>query len=105
MAKRYSETTTNWGETEIFGVTLKIGSQVTFAIEVSDHYPVEEGHLRRSTTRKLTIVDPERYLEWHRSKLAAQIEEMRRVQESEQVSSTKVGELRDQEDESKETEE
>lgn len=80
---------------------LKVDSQVTFAIEVSDHYPDEIDHLRRSTTRKLTIVTPKDYLEWHRLKLAAQIEEMLRLQEAEKLSSTKVGEIKTQEDPSK----
>ncbi len=76
---------------------LKPGTQVTFALEVADHHPDREGHLRRSATRQLTIVEPERYLEWYRAELAAQNEELKRSRDSEVISSSKVKEIKAQE--------
>jgi hypothetical protein len=38
--------------------------RVVFAVEVGDRHPSGAAHLRRSVSRQLTIVEPERYLEW-----------------------------------------
>ena len=66
---------------------LEPGKQITFAIEVADYNPDQDAHRRRSATRQLTIVDPERYLEWYRAELAAQQEELKRSRDSEKVTS------------------
>ena len=52
---------------------------------------------RRSATRHLTIVDDERYMQWYRTELASQHDEIKRAQGIEQVSSTKIKEIKVQE--------
>ncbi|NIP97723.1 MAG: hypothetical protein GWO24_31530 [Akkermansiaceae bacterium] len=78
---------------------LKPGTQVTVAVEVADHHPDRENHRRRSASRVLTIVEPERYLEWYRAELAAQNEELKRSRDAEVISSGKVKEIKTQEGE------
>lgn len=76
---------------------LKPGSQITFAVEVADYHPDRDAHRRRSATRQLTIVEPERYLEWYRAELAAQKEELKRSRAAEIVSSKVVKQIKTEE--------
>ncbi len=78
---------------------LKLLSNVTFAIKVSDLYPDEKSHHRRSATRQMTIVDKPDYLDWYRAELAAQNEEIKRTRSAEKQSSSKVKQIKVQEDE------
>jgi hypothetical protein len=75
------------------------GVRIAFAIEVGDRNPTRK-HVRRSATRQFTIVEVERYLQWYRGELAAQRDEIKRVRDSEVLSSTEVKQLRKQETES-----
>ena len=77
---------------------LKPGMQIVYSVEVRDLYPVESAHLRRSVNRKISIVDPERYLQWYRSELAAQQDEIKKARQAEVAASTQVKQLREQED-------
>ena len=77
---------------------LKPGSQVTFALEVADHHPDREAHLRRSATRQLTVVEPERYLEWYRTELAAQNDELKRSRDLENAASKVVKQIKVEEE-------
>jgi hypothetical protein len=52
-------------------------------------------------SRQLTIVEPERYLEWYRAELAAQNDEIRRALSIENTASTRVKQLKAQEGPSK----
>ena len=82
---------------------LKPGIKISYALEVKDLYPSPEGtvpHLRRSIARQIEVVEPERYLQWYRSELAAQNDELKRARESEVTASAQVKQLREQEDES-----
>ena len=82
---------------------LKPGIKISYALEVQDLYPSPEGtvpHLRRSIARQIEVVEPERYLQWYRSELAAQNDELKRARESEVTASAQVKQLREQEDES-----
>ncbi|MCP4849365.1 MAG: hypothetical protein GY899_15605 [Verrucomicrobiaceae bacterium] len=82
---------------------LKPGIRISYALEVKDLYPSPEGgvpHLRRSIAREIEVVEPERYLQWYRSELAAQNDELKRARESELTASSQVKQLREQEDES-----
>ena len=76
---------------------LQTENNVTFAIEVSDHYPSGQQHIRRSASRKLSIVDDERYLQWYRAELAMQLDEVNRARTAEKTSSLKVKEIKKQE--------
>ena len=50
-----------------------------------------------SATRKLSIVDDERYLQWYRAELAMQLDEVNRARTAEKTSSLKVKEIKKQE--------
>jgi hypothetical protein len=76
---------------------LKPAMQITFAVVVGDLHPDAELRKRRSVTRHLSIVEPERYLQWYRAELAAQAEAIKRAQSAERVSSTKVKQIKVQE--------
>ena len=82
---------------------LKPGMRISYALEVKDLYPSPEGtvpHLRRSITREIEVVEPERYLQWYRSELAAQNDELKHARDSELTASSQVKQLREQEDDS-----
>ena len=79
---------------------LKPGMRIMYGIEVGDRHPSGVAHRRRSVTRQLTIVEPERYLQWYRGELAAQNDLIRRALEAEKTSSVRVKELKAQEGES-----
>ena len=74
---------------------LQAGDQVSLWMEVVDLHSKE--HTRRSAMRQLTIVEPERYLQWYRAELAAQRDEIGRARAVEQISSSKVKEIKVQE--------
>ncbi len=76
---------------------LKSPAQIAIAIEVADLHPDSATRKRRSSTRVLTIVEPEAYLEWYRAELAAQAEELKRSRDSEIASSTQVKAIKNQE--------
>ena len=80
---------------------LKEGDQISYQIEVQDLFPGEKKHIRQSATRKISIVTPERYLQWYRSELASQQDEIKRARDSEETASTEVKQLRQQESEEK----
>jgi hypothetical protein len=82
---------------------LRPGIKISYALEVKDLYPSPEGtvpHLRRSIAREIEVVEPERYLQWYRSELAAQNDELKRARDSELTASAQVKQLREQEDDS-----
>ena len=65
---------------------------------VDDLSPDAKRHRRRSAARQFTVVDSERYLQWHRGEVAAaQRDEIKRVRDAERVSSIQVKRLRAQE--------
>ena len=77
--------------------------KISYALEVKDLYPSPEGtvpHLRRSLAREIEVVEPERYLQWYRSELAAQNDELKRARDIEVTASSKVKQLKEQENES-----
>jgi hypothetical protein len=76
---------------------LKPGVQIKLAVEVADRSPDAAEHRRRSATRKLTVVELEKYLAWHQAELTAQLEEIKRVRDREAASSTEVKQLKEQE--------
>ncbi|MDE0596747.1 MAG: hypothetical protein ABGZ49_02755 [Akkermansiaceae bacterium] len=76
---------------------LKTNSRITFALEVADHHPKREAHLRRSATRQLTIVDSETYLLWYRQEVAAQNEELKRSRDQEISASKAVEQMKTEE--------
>ena len=80
---------------------LKPGDQISYQIEVADLFPGEKKHLRQSVTRKISIVTPERYLQWYRAELASQQDEIKRARDSEETASTQVKQLIEQESEEK----
>jgi len=80
---------------------LKPGDQISYQIEVEDLFPGEKKHVRQSVTRKISIVTPERYLQWYRAELASQQDEIKRARDSEETASTQVKQLIDQESEEK----
>lgn len=80
---------------------LKAGDQISYQVEVQDLFPGEKKHIRQSATRKISIVTPERYLQWYRSELASQQDEIKRARDSEKTASTEVKQLRQQESEEK----
>ncbi len=80
---------------------LKPGDQISYQVEVQDLFPGEKKHIRQSATRKISIVTPERYLQWYRSELASQQDEIKRARDSEETASTEVKQLRQQESEEK----
>ena len=80
---------------------LKPGDQISYQIEVEDLFPGEKKHVRQSATRKISIVTPERYLQWYRAELASQQDEIKRARDSEETASTQVKQLIDQESEEK----
>ena len=80
---------------------LKAGDQISYQVEVQDRFPGEKKHIRQSATRKISIVTPERYLQWYRSELASQQDEIKRARDSEETASTEVKQLRQQESEEK----
>ena len=80
---------------------LKAGDQISYQVEVEDLFPGEKKHIRQSATRKISIVTPERYLQWYRSELASQQDEIKRARDSEETASTEVKQLRQQESEEK----
>ncbi len=80
---------------------LKPGDQISYQIEVKDLFPGEKKHIRQSVTRKISIVTPERYLQWYRAELASQQDEIKRARDSEETASTQVKQLIDQESEEK----
>lgn len=80
---------------------LKAGDQISYQVEVQDLFPGEKKHIRQSATRKISIVTPERYLQWYRSELASQQDEIKRARDSEETASTEVKQLRQQESEEK----
>ena len=80
---------------------LKAGDQISYQVEVQDLFPGEKKHIRQSVTRKISIVTPERYLQWYRSELASQQDEIKRARDSEETASTEVKQLRQQESEEK----
>ena len=80
---------------------LKAGDQISYQVEVQDLFPGEKKHIRQSATRKISIVTPERYLQWYRSELASQQDEIKRARDSEETASTEVKQLRHQESEEK----
>lgn len=75
---------------------LEPGVRITFAVEVADRNPAGQRN-RRSAARHFTVVDQERYLEWHRAELAAQRDAIQRVRDREISSSTVVKQLKEQE--------
>ena len=80
---------------------LKAGDKITYQIEVQDLYPGDKKHIRQSATRNISIQTPEKYLQWYRSKLASQQDEIKRARDSEETASTQVKQLRQQESEEK----
>ena len=80
---------------------LKPGDQISYQIEVADLFPGEKKHIRQSVTRKISIVTPERYLQWYRAELASQQDEIKRARDSEETASTQVKQLIEQESEEK----
>ena len=80
---------------------LKAGDQISYQVEVQDLFPGEKKHIRQSATRKISIVTPERYMQWFRSELASQRDEVKRARDSEETASTQVKLLRQQESEEK----
>ena len=80
---------------------LKAGDQISYQVEIQDLFPGEKKHIRQSATRKISIVTPERYLQWYRSELASQQDEIKRARDSEETASTEVKQLRQQESEEK----
>ena len=80
---------------------LKPGDQISYQIEVEDLFPGEKKQVRQSVTRKISIVTPERYLQWYRAELASQQDEIKRARDSEETASTQVKQLIEQESEEK----
>ncbi|MDA7681965.1 hypothetical protein N8603_06240 [Verrucomicrobiales bacterium] len=80
---------------------LKPGDQISYQIEVQDLFPGEKKHIRQSISRKISIVTPERYLQWYRAELASQQDQIKRARDSEETASTQVKQLRQQESEEK----
>ncbi|HIG85327.1 MAG TPA: hypothetical protein EYG40_02950 [Verrucomicrobia bacterium] len=80
---------------------LKPGDQILYQIEVEDLFPGEKKHVRQSVARKISIVTPERYLQWYRAELASQQDEIKRARDSEETASTQVKQLIEQESEEK----
>ena len=80
---------------------LKPGDQISYHIEVEYLVPGEMKHVRQSVTRKISIVTPERYLQWYRAELASQQDEIKRARDSEETASTQVKQLIEQESEEK----
>ncbi|NCG27733.1 MAG: hypothetical protein GWP42_09345 [Verrucomicrobiales bacterium] len=80
---------------------LKPGDQISYQIEVEDLFPGEKKQVRQSVTRKISIVTPERYLQWYRAQLASQQDEIKRARDSEETASTQVKQLIEQESEEK----
>ncbi|MFP6657577.1 MAG: hypothetical protein VB853_05310 [Pirellulales bacterium] len=76
---------------------LKPGMQITFRIVVDDLHPASAHRVRRSAERHLSIVEPERYLQWYRGELAAQTAAIKRARDAETVSSIKVKQIKVQE--------
>ena len=77
---------------------LKPDDRISFAIEVADRHPERESHLRRTAERQLTIVTPERYLEWYRTEYGSQIEELKRSRNQELAAQKAVNQLQTEED-------
>jgi len=75
---------------------LRDGQVLQFHVEVSDRYP-RQPHVAQSAARRLTIVNPERYLEWFRRELDAQRDEVQKAREAEEQAATQVRELKQQE--------
>jgi hypothetical protein len=80
---------------------LKPGDQILYQIEIEDLFPGEKKHVRQSVARKISIVTPERYLQWYRAELASQNDEIKRARDSEETASTQVKQLIEQESEEK----
>ena len=80
---------------------LKPGDQILYQIEIEDLFPGEKKHVRQSVARKISIVTPERYLQWYRAQLASQNDEIKRARDSEETASTQVKQLIEQESEEK----
>ena len=63
---------------------LKVGDTVSFAVEVSDRYPGEQGpHVVRSETRRITFLSKEQYLEQikkQRDRLLSRVQSVYRQQ-------------------------
>ena len=76
---------------------LKPNDRISFAIEVADHHPDREIHLRRTAPRQLTIVTPETYLDWYRAEYGAQIEELKRSRNQELAAQKAVIQLQTEE--------
>ena len=77
---------------------LEPDDRISFAIEVADRHPERESHLRRTAERQLTIVTPERYLEWYRTEYGSQIEELKRSRNQELAAQKAVNQLQIEED-------
>jgi len=80
---------------------LKPGDQISYQIEVEDLFPGEKKHVRQSVVRKISIVTPERYLQWYRAELASQQDEIKKARDNEETASTQVKQLIEQETEEK----
>ena len=80
---------------------LKPGDQISYQIEIQDLFPGEKKHIRQSKSRKISIVTPERYLQWYRAQLASQQDQIKTARDSEGTASTQVKQLRQQESEEK----
>ena len=75
---------------------LEDGFSLTYWIEVTDNRP-DEPHVSRSEKRNLEILSADRYRDWFREQVQAQIDLVERARDEELKSSSQVKDLKQQE--------
>lgn len=76
---------------------LAPGMNLSYNLEVRDHYPGGEGHVARSARRRVDVVDVDRYREWYSEELSRHLADVRLAQEAEQQAASALKQLRIQE--------
>lgn len=90
-----------WKLSDVVDAKLTLPVQVALALEVTDLHKDQANHKRRSSTRVITVVTEDVYLEWYKAEVAAQMEALKRMEDSEKSGLNNVKAIRAEEDTSK----
>ena len=76
---------------------LKPGMNISFYMEVKDHYPNGDSHEATTVRRTLAIVDAQRYVDWYKEELSRQLNDVKRAQAAEEEAAKALKQLKIQE--------
>ncbi|MDP6523769.1 MAG: hypothetical protein QGH15_06060 [Kiritimatiellia bacterium] len=76
---------------------VKPDMNISFYVQVKDHYPNGESHEAGSVRRRLSVVDAKRYIDWYQEELSSNLNDVRRAQVAEEEAAKALKQLKIQE--------